>query len=196
MMPFIEDGSDRARRPPVSPTVIATCRSGEHRFSKTPREAITLIADIGVEGDAHSGALVKHRSRVRRNPLQPNLRQVHLIASELFDEVAEAGFTVRPGDMGENVTTEGIDLIRLPKGTRLWLGDEAAVEITGLRNPCAQIDGFQEGLLAQMVSKDEAGTIIRKAGVMSIVIRGGVVRPGDAIRVTLPPEPHVALERV
>lgn len=180
----------------ISASVVAVSSSGEHRFSKTPREVITLIDGIGVEGDAHGGALVKHRSRVRRNPLQPNLRQVHLIPAELFAEVAQAGFTVSPGDMGENVTTQGIDLIHLPRGTRLQLGNDAVVEITGLRNPCSQIDDFQQGLLAQMVSKDEAGNVVRKAGVMSIVIEGGTVRPGDPIRVTLPVEPHVALERV
>lgn len=177
-------------------SVIAVCSSGEHAFSKTPRERITLIAEIGVAGDAHSGTLVKHRSRVRRNPLQPNLRQVHLLGEELFAEVAHHGFTVKPGDMGENITTSGIDLLHLPKGTRLLLGDEAVVEITGLRNPCSQIDDFQPGLLAQVVGKDEQGDIVRKAGVMSIVITGGEVRPGDPIRVTLPAEPHVALERV
>ena len=176
--------------------VVSVSSSGKHAFSKTPREEIRLIAEIGVEGDAHSGVLVKHRSRVKRNPLQPNLRQVHLIAEELFEEVAHAGFTVSAGELGENVTTRGLDLISLPKGTRLRLGDEAVVEITGLRNPCYQIDDFQSDLLAQMVSKDEDGNIIRKAGVMAIVIQGGVVRPGDAIRVTLPAEPHVALERV
>jgi MOSC domain-containing protein YiiM len=170
--------------------------SDEHRFSKTPREQITLVAGIGVEGDAHSGTTVKHRSRVLRNPDQPNLRQVHLIHSEIFDEVADYGHAVHPGEMGENITTRGIDLLHLPKGTRLQLGDEAVVEITGLRNPCYQIDDFQPGLLAHMVSKDEQGNIVRKAGVMSIVIAGGIVRPGDPIRATLPPEPHVPLEGV
>lgn len=177
-------------------SVIAVSSSPDHQFSKTPREEVTIIAGLGVEGDAHSGATVKHRSRVARDPSQPNLRQVHLIHSELFDEVADHGHTVRPGDLGENITTRGIDLLTLPMGTRLRLGAEAVVEITGLRNPCYQIDNFQPGLLAQMVSKDEDGNIIRKAGVMSIVISGGVVRPGDPIEVTLPEEPHFALERV
>lgn len=180
----------------MNASVIAVCSSREHHFSKTPRDEIRLIADIGVEGDAHSGSLVRHRSRVRRNPLQPNLRQVHLIGSELFDEVRQAGFTVSPGEMGENVTTAGIDLINLPKGTRLRLGRDAVVQITGLRNPCLQIDEFQPGLLAQVAEKDENGTITRKAGIMSIVIATGVVRPGDPIEVTLPPEPHVSLDRV
>jgi MOSC domain-containing protein YiiM len=170
--------------------------SDEHRFSKTSREQVTLIAGIGVESDAHSGTTVKHRSRVIRNPDQPNLRQVHLIHAELFDEVADYGHVVRPGDMGENITTRGIDLLHIPKGTRLQLGDDAVVEITGLRNPCYQIDDFQPGLLAHMVSKDDEGNIVRKAGVMSIVISGGIVRPGDVIRVTLPLEPHVPLEGV
>ena len=176
--------------------VTAVHRAGTHGFSKTTEEEIRLLQGLGVEGDAHSGATVKHRSRARRDPTQPNLRQVHLMPAELFDDVAEAGFTVTPGDLGENVTTRGLDLIHLPRGTRLRLGDEAEVEITGLRNPCVQIERFQSGLLEQMVGKDDEGNIVRKAGVMSIVIAGGTVRPGDAIRVTLPPEPHVALERV
>lgn len=180
----------------MEPTVIAVCARPGHHFSKPPREAITLLAGIGVEGDGHAGETVQHRSRVRANPNQPNLRQVHLIPTELFDEVAEKGFTVHPGDLGENVTTTGIDLTGLPRGTRLRLGDEAEVEITGLRNPCSQIEDFQPGLLAQVVGKDADGKIVRKAGVMSIVLTGGTVRPGDPIRVTLPPEPHQRLERI
>ncbi len=180
----------------MTPTVLAVSARAGHHFSKTPREAITLIAGIGVEGDAHAGERVKHRSRVRANPDQPNLRQVHLLPHELLEEVAKLGYTVQPGDLGENVLTSGIDLIRLPKGTRLRLGNDAEIEITGLRNPCAQIERFREGLLEQVVEKDAEGTIIRKAGVMSIVLTGGIVRPGDPISVTLPPEPHQPLERV
>lgn len=180
----------------MTPTILAVSARAGHHFSKTPREAITLIAGIGVEGDAHAGEQVKHRSRVDANPDQPNLRQVHLLPNELLQEVAKVGFTVGPGDLGENVLTSGIDLIRLPKGTRLRLGDEAEIEITGLRNPCAQIDRFREGLLERVVEKDAEGAIIRKAGVMSIVLAGGVVRPGDPIHITLPPEPHEPLERV
>lgn len=180
----------------MDPIVRAVSSRAGHFFSKTPREAITLIAGIGVEGDAHAGETIKHRSRVRANPNQPNLRQVHLLPAELFDEVAEAGFTVQAGDLGENVTTRGIDLAGLPRGSRLHLGDEAEVEITGLRNPCKQIEAFQPGLLAQVVGRDAAGNIVRKAGVMSVVLTGGIVRPGDPIRVTLPPEPHEPLERV
>lgn len=180
----------------MEPTVCAVSARPGHAFSKTPQESITLVAGIGVEGDGHAGELVQHRSRVRANPHQPNLRQVHLIPTELFAEVAEKGFTVHPGDLGENVTTTGIDLIGLPRGTRLRLGDEAEVEITGLRNPCSQIEDFQPGLLAQVVGKDATGKIVRRAGVMSVVLAGGTVRPGDVIRVTLPPEPHVALDRV
>jgi hypothetical protein len=185
-----------AQNQTASPGIVAVASRPGHHFSKMLQNEITLIAGRGVEGDGHAGAYVQHRSRVRANPMQPNLRQVHLIPVELFDDVAQAGFTVTSGEMGENVTTRGLDLIHLPRGTRLRLGSDAVVEITGLRNPCSQIDDFQPGLLAQMVGKDEAGNIVRKAGVMSIVIAGGTVRPGDTIRVTLPPEPHVALERV
>jgi MOSC domain-containing protein YiiM len=176
--------------------VAAVSRSGEHTFSKPNRESIRLLAGLGVEGDAHAGGTVKHRSRVARDPTQPNLRQVHLIHQELFDDVAQDGFLVRPGELGENVTTHGIDLLGLPTGTLLRLGDEAVVEVTGLRNPCTQIDNFQDGLLKRMVGRDEAGNIVRKAGIMSVVRTGGVVRPGDPIEIELPAEPHRPLDRV
>ena len=176
--------------------VLAVCRDAVHAFSKKSQAAITLIAGLGVEGDAHKGELVQHRSRVRANPNQPNLRQVHLIHQELFDEVAGKGFTVKAGDMGENITTVGVDLLSLPTGTVLRLGDEAEVEITGLRNPCAQIDNWQKGLLSLMVYKGEDGNLVRKAGVMGIVLKGGVIRPEDGIAVLLPPEPHRPLEPV
>ena len=139
---------------------------------------------------------MKHRSRVRRDPSQPNLRQVHLVHAELFDELRDKGFTVTPGDIGENVTTRGIDLLALPTGTRLRLGDAATVEITGLRNPCVQLDTFQKGLMAATLDKDGDGNLIRKAGVMSVVLAGGEVRPGDAIAVELPAGPHRPLQPV
>ncbi|MFI7638848.1 MOSC domain-containing protein [Nonomuraea sp. NPDC049400] len=180
----------------MSGTVVAVSSSGEHSFSKPARESITLLAGLGVEGDAHAGVTVKHRSRVAQDPTQPNLRQVHLIHEELFAEVSEAGFTVKPGELGENVTTKGIDLLDLPVGTLLRIGDEAVVELTGLRNPCVQIDAFQNGLLKQVVGRDAAGNLVRRAGVMSVVRTGGVVRPGDVIQVELPAEPHRPLDRV
>ncbi|WBB59715.1 MOSC domain-containing protein [Streptomyces sp. WMMC500] len=177
-------------------TVTAVCSSGEYTFTKPAREAITLLAGLGVEGDVHAGVTVRHRSRVARDPSQPNLRQVHLIHEELFAEVAAAGFRVRPGEMGENVTTRGVDLLRLPTGTLLHLGAEAVVEVTGLRNPCSQIDGFQGGLLKQVVGRDAAGNVVRRAGVMSVVLTGGVVRPGDPVVVVLPDAPHRPLQQV
>lgn len=176
--------------------VTAVSRSAEHTFSKPNQEAIVLVAGLGVEGDAHQGELVKHRSRVRRDPTRPNLRQVHLIHAELHDELDAAGFRVAAGELGENVTTRGVDLLGLPTGTRLRLGPEAVVEVTGLRNPCAQIDRFQQGVLKAVLDRDERGNPIRKAGVMSVVLVGGVVRPGDAIEVELPAEPHAALQPV
>ena len=168
-------------------------RDGKHRFSKTAEDAITLVAGLGVEGDAHFGETVQHLSRVRRDPTQPNLRQVHLIHSELFDEVTA---DVEPGQLGENVTTSGLALLDLPRGTRLRLGQEAVVELTGLRNPCVQIDRFRPGLLKEVVSTDAAGAVVRKAGVMAVVLASGVVKPGDAIEVTLPDEPFEALAPV
>ncbi len=177
-------------------TVVAVSRSAGHTFSKPNEMFVRLIEGIGVEGDAHSGTTVKHRSRVRQDPAQPNLRQVHLIHAELIDELRDAGYDVAPGRMGENVTTRGIDLLGLPRGARLRLGAEAVIEITGLRNPCSQLDGYQSGLMAATLDRDGEGNLVRKAGVMAIVITGGLVRPGDPIAVELPAGVHEALAPV
>jgi MOSC domain-containing protein YiiM len=177
-------------------SVIAVSLRHGHHFSKTPSLSIRLLTGLGVAGDAHMGETVKHRSRVRKDPTQPNLRQVHLIHAELFDELRGKGFAVRPGDLGENVTTSGIDLLALPTDTRLHIGATAVVAVTGLRNPCVQIDGFQKGLMAATLDKDAGGNLIRKAGIMSIVLADGDVRPGDAIRVELPAEPGRPLQPV
>ncbi len=176
--------------------VAAVSCSRSHSFSKPNRDSIRLLAGLGVEGDAHQGTTVKHRSRVAKDPTQPNLRQVHLIHAELFDELEAKGFVVSSGEMGENVTTRGIELLTLPAGTRLHLGESAIVEITGLRNPCVQIDRFQKGLMKAVLGKDGQGNVIRKSGIMGIVLEGGEVRPGDVIRVELPSEPHRPLEVV
>jgi MOSC domain-containing protein YiiM len=176
--------------------VVAVGCDGRHRFSKTVVEEITLLTGIGVAGDAHAGTTVKHRSRVAADPTQPNLRQVHLIHSELHDELSTRGFTVAPGQMGENITTRGLDLLALPRGTLLMLGPEAVVEVTGLRNPCAQINGFQTGLLKAVLDRNSEGRLVRKAGIMGVVVNGGPVRPGDAIGVDLPATPHLPLEPV
>jgi hypothetical protein len=176
--------------------IEAVARSDAHNLAKPLQNSIMLVAGHGVDGDVHAGATVKHRSRVRRDATKPNLRQVHLIHAELHDELRAAGFDVAPGRMGENVTTRGLDLLRLPAGTRLRLGAEAVVEVTGLRNPCVQLDGIQPGLLKANLDRDEDGNLVRKAGVMSVVVAGGVVRPGDPIEVELPSEPHRPLEPV
>jgi MOSC domain-containing protein YiiM len=176
--------------------VTAVSRSPGHTFHKSLADAIRLHAGLGVEGDAHAGVTVKHRSRVAADPTQPNLRQVHLIHAELFDELRAAGFDVAAGQMGENVTTRGVDLLGLPTGARLHLGDAAVVEVTGLRNPCSQLDAFRPGLMKALVGRDESGKVVRKAGVMGVVIAGGEVKAGDAVRVELPPEPHRPLDRV
>lgn len=173
--------------------IIAVAQARGHHFSKRTALSIRLIAGLGVEGDAHAGATVKHRSRVARDPSQPNLRQVHLIHRELFDGLRPRGFDIAPGDLGENITTSGIDLLGLPVGARLRLGADAIVEITGLRNPCVQIDRFRTGLMAAVLDRAPDGGLIRKSGVMGVVIAGGDVRPGDAIAVDLPALPHLAL---
>ncbi|MBJ6124508.1 MOSC domain-containing protein [Microvirga splendida] len=180
----------------MNAVVTAVSRSSSHSFSKPNRDSIRLLAGLGIEGDAHLGTTVKHRSRVAKDPTQPNLRQVHLIHEELFDELEAKGFAVSAGDMGENVTTRGIDLLGLPAGARLLLGENAVVEVTGLRNPCVQIDRFQKGLMKAVLDKDAQGNLIRKSGIMGVVIEGGDVRPGDAVRVQLPPEPHRPLDVV
>ena len=176
--------------------VEAVQKSGSHTLIKPGQLSLRLLAGLGVEGDAHMGVTVKHRSRVARDPSQPNLRQVHLIHAELHDELRAHGFTVGAGQMGENITTRGVDLLRLPVGTRLHLGAEAVVEITGLRNPCAQLERLQPGLLEAVLDHDAQGHLIRKAGVMGVVLAGGEVRPADPIRVELPQEPHQPLEPV
>jgi len=176
--------------------VEAVCRDGEHRFSKDRVETITLLAGLGVEGDAHSGVTVQHRSRVKRDPSAPNLRQVHLIAGELLDELCGAGFDVGPGVLGENITTRHIDLLALPTGARLRIGPAAVVEVTGLRNPCVQLDNFQKGLTAAVLDRTPAGELIRRAGVMGIVLVGGEVADRDLIDVVLPQPPYRALEPV
>jgi MOSC domain-containing protein YiiM len=176
--------------------VLAVSLRRGHHFSKTPAATIRLVTGLGVVGDAHMGETVKHRSRVRKDPSQPNLRQVHLIHAELFAELHVKGFSVRPGDLGENVTTTGIDLLALPTGTRLRLGATAMVEVTGLRNPCVQMDRFQPGLMAATLDRDAGGNLIRKAGIMSIVVADGDVWPGDSVAVEFPPLPHRSLRPV
>lgn len=180
----------------MNSTISAVSSNGTYSFSKPNRDSVTLLAGLGVEGDVHAGVTVKHRSRVAQDPTRPNLRQVHLIHQELFDELRAEGFEVAPGELGENVTTIGVDLLDLPVGTLLHLGAEAVVEVTGLRNPCLQIDHFQDGLLKRVVSRETDGTLVRKTGVMGVVTVGGVVRPGDPVRTVLPAGPHRPLERV
>jgi len=175
--------------------VVAVSRSATHSFSKTTADAITLIEGWGVEGDAHAGATAQHLYVAKKDPTRANLTQVHLIQAELFDELADR-FVIAPGELGENVTTSGVDLLTLPLGTRLYLGADAVVEVTGLRSPCSQINKYQAGLMKSLVEKDDDGCIIRKSGVMSIVIAGGTVAPGDELRVELPEGEHIALEVV
>jgi MOSC domain-containing protein YiiM len=196
----------------TSPHVVSVSRDGTHRFSKVPVPVITLVAGLGVLGDAHAGTLVQHRSRVRRDPNQPNLRQVHLLHAEVFDDARALGHEIGPGDLGENVLTAGLDLLGLPAGTRLAFG-EAVIRITGLRNPCAQINDFRPGLLKAVLAradgtptdrpapstaspKGHRSGVIRKAGVMAVVERGGDVRPGCAVTVRLPDGAHRPLAPV
>jgi hypothetical protein len=176
--------------------VVAVHSRTGHSFSKDTVESIELVAGHGVRGDAHFGVTVKHRSRAAKDPRQPNLRQVHLLHEELFEELEESGFDLLPGQMGENITTRGIDLLQLSPGAQLRIGDHAVVRITGLRNPCGQIEKFKAGLLAAVLGRASDGTLIRKAGVMSVVERGGVVRAGDAISILHVPSQRSALQPV
>ena len=179
-------------KPFAGSSVVAVSRSATHTMSKPVVESIHILEGLGVEADAHQGITVKHRSRVARDPSQPNLRQVHLIHAELFEEVAAKGFCIVAGQMGENITTQGIDLLELPKGTLLKIGT-VELEVTGLRNPCLQIDGLQAGLLKAVLETDPNGKLIRKAGIMCIVLAGGEVRAGDSMQVVLPAKPHQKL---
>lgn len=180
----------------TAPVVAAVSSSAGHTMAKPNRAVVRLLAGLGVEGDAHCGETVKHRSRVRADPTQPNLRQVHLVHAELHDQLRAAGFPLDPGQMGENVTTRGVDLLGLPTGARLRLGPDAVVEITGLRNPCVQLDGIHQGLRAAVLDHDDAGHLVRLAGIMGIVLATGDVRPGDPITLTFPPPPHHPLTPV
>jgi MOSC domain-containing protein YiiM len=180
----------------MSGRVEAVSQAGTHRFSKQPAMWIRLLAGLGVEGDAHLGVTVRHRSRVARDPTQPNLRQVHLLHRELLQELAVQGFAIGPGDIGENILTIGVDLLGLPTGAVLQIGAGAEVQVSGLRNPCLQLDRFQPGLMAATLARDAAGELVRKAGVMAVVLTGGVVRPGDAITVVPPEPPYRRLQPV
>lgn len=171
----------------MSPLIVALARDGQHCFSKRSCGDLRLIAGLGVDGDAHAGETVQHLSRTAKDPTVPNLRQVHLIHAELFDELAAKGFTVAPGQLGENVTTCGIDLLALSRGTRLRLGPEALIEITGLRNPCHQINGIAPGLMDAVLDRAEDGSLVRKCGVMAVVVADGEVRTGDTIVVAAVP---------
>ncbi|ANS79048.1 MOSC domain protein [Serinicoccus hydrothermalis] len=196
----------------MGPRVVAVSKDEEHRFSKVPVERIEVLAGLGVVGDAHAGSKVQHRSRVRRDPTQPNVRQVHLVHAELFAEAERHGYALGPGDLGENVLTAGLDLLGLPTGTLLQIG-EARLRLTGLRNPCAQINQFRPGLLKVVLAKEDGSPhdqpapstatpsatgsrLIRKAGVMAVVECSGEIRPGQEIGLSLPPGPHRPLEPV
>jgi MOSC domain-containing protein YiiM len=176
--------------------VTAVSRSARHTLVKPNVDSISLSAGFGVDGDAHRGATVKHRSRVARDATAPNLRQVHLIHAELHDALQQAGFALAPGQMGENITTRGLDLLGLAAGTRLHLGVSAVIEVTGLRNPCAQLDKIQMGLMAATLDRDGEGNLVRKAGIMGVVLASGEIRPGDPIRVEPPPPPYRPLAPV
>jgi MOSC domain-containing protein YiiM len=177
-------------------TVVAVSRSAQHTMGKPNVQTIALLEGLGVEGDAHLGETVKHRSRVAKDPTAPNLRQVHLLPAELHDALRSEGFVLRAGEMGENLTTRGLDLLELPEGTRLFVGADATLEVTGLRNPCKQLDGIQEGLMEATLARDAEGRLIRKAGVMAVVLTSGQVHTGDRIRTELPPGPHRRLAPV
>ena len=181
----------------MPPEIVAVHQSPRHSFSKESVATLTLISGLGVQGDAHCGVTVKHRSRVAKDPFAPNLRQVHLLHAELFDELlARHGFEVRPGALGENITTRGIDLLGLPADTELRFGADAVIRLTGLRNPCLQIDKFKRGLMAAVLDKTADGQLIRKSGVMGIVLIGGLVQPGQAVSIQLPAGPHRPLQPV
>ena len=175
------------------PAGVSLSKSQQHTFSKITCQSLTLIQGEGVSGDAHQGVYVKHRSRVKANPMAPNLRQVHLIHQELIVQLQDNGFNIQAATLGENITTQGIDLLSLPKGAKLEIGESAVIQVTGLRNPCKQLDNYQQGLTAAVLDRDNNGNLIRKAGVMGVVLQGAGISIGDSIKVVLPPEPHYPL---
>ena len=176
--------------------VVAVSRSEKHTFSKKNIESINLIYDFGVEGDAHAGKTIKHIFLARKDPGRKNIRQVHLIQMELIRQLKSKGFSVNPGQLGENITTQGIDLLSLPTGCKLHIGEEAVIELTALRSPCVQIDNFQKGILKEVIDRDDQGKMIRKIGVMGIVTAGGTVKPSEIITIEMPDLPHRKLEYV
>ncbi|MED5579631.1 MAG: MOSC domain-containing protein [Nitrospinota bacterium] len=176
--------------------VVGVFRKKDHSFSKDAQKELSLVEGKGVEGDAHFGETVKHRSRVAENPNQPNLRQVHLLPMELLEELEREGYSVNPGELGENITTKGVDLIELPLGTLLKIGESVSLEVTGLRDPCYQIDNFKKGLLSKVVCCDDDGNLVLKTGVMTVVLKGGQIKPNDKIIVKLPEKPFEKLEIV
>ena len=180
----------------MKPIIVAVSRSPKHTFSKQNEESIRLIKGFGVEGDAHAGENVKHRYLARKDPTRPNIRQVHLIQIELLEELNAKGFSVNPGELGENITTRGVDLLGLPTGSKIKIGAQVIIELTTLRNPCGQIDRFQKGLLKEVFYKNEEGELVRRAGVMGIILEGGIVKPNDEMVIDLPPKPHLPLAYV
>ncbi|MEH6452863.1 MAG: MOSC domain-containing protein [Psychromonas sp.] len=180
----------------MNSTVVVVSSSKTHSFSKLNQASINLIEGIGVQGDAHAGKSIKHIYLAKKDPSRPNIRQIHLIQSELFEELAEQGFDVEAGQLGENVTTQGLDLLSLPTGTQLKIGENAVIELTALRNPCVQIHNFKKGLLKAVMGKDDDGKVVRKVGVMGIVAAGGEVKPNDVIEVIFPEQPHSPLQYV
>lgn len=176
--------------------VVSVSAEPGHGFSKTPRVAITLLPGLGVQGDAHCGATVRHRSRVAADPLQPNLRQLHLFPAEWLEALDVRGFDLAPGGLGENVLTRGLDLLALPTGTLMRFSQGPLVAVTGLRNPCRQIEAYRKDLLAAVLDRDAEGAVVLKAGIMAVILEGGVIAPGDSIALSLPPEPHQKLQRV
>jgi len=187
---------DKSSKVKISPRVISVSLDARHEFSKSVVSRIKLVEGEGVEGDAHRGVTVQHRSRLKKDPNQPNLRQVHLLHTELISELKSRGFCIQPGTLGENIMTEGLNLLDLPTNTVLQVGKTVQLKITGLRNPCSQLDNFQKGLTAAVLDRDGNGELIRKAGIMAIVLTGGIVTPGDEIAVHKPVKPHESLKPV
>jgi MOSC domain-containing protein YiiM len=174
----------------MTPQVTSVSLNPLHTFSKRPVPEIRILAHHGVEGDAHAGEKVQHLYRVRKNPNAPNLCQVHLIAEEFLEELRTQNFPIEPGQLGENIIVRSLDLCSLSVGATLRLGSDALIEITGLRDPCNQLNTLRPGLMKACLARSLDGTLIRKAGVMAIALVSGSVRPGDPIHLTLPPHPH------
>jgi MOSC domain-containing protein YiiM len=170
-------------------SVIAVCQKTEPGLPKFEAEAIQLIEDFGVSGDYHAGKLIRHRYWAAKDPTHPNHRQVLLVDTSIYADLASQGIALKPGMLGENVVVDGIQVMTLAVGARLQLGD-ALLELTEVRNPCYQLNEMHPDLL-EAVKPEVDGQPRRNAGMFARILTGGWVRPGNPVLVLSEQTPRV-----